>query len=222
MEWPMAQHLAAIGYVTVAVEYRLSPEALYPAAVHDIKAAIRWVKEHSPEYNIDPTKIALYGGSAGGQLAALVGVTAGISRFDGGGGDTTYSTSVQAIVDIDGVLDLADPAESGKDTGSAPPSAGKSWFGSSFRERPDLWKEASPVQHVNKRTPPIAFINSSIDRFHAGRDQMIEKLKALNIYSEVHSIPNTPHTFWMFHPWFEQTFEIVENFLDRTLKKGSR
>ncbi len=218
MEWPMAQHLAARGYVTATIEYRLSPEALYPAAVHDVKAAIRWVRKHAREYTIDPSRIALYGCSAGGQLAVLAGVTSGIPGFDGEEGDTTYSTSVQAIVDIDGILDFTHPAESGKDTGSAPPSAGKSWFGASFKERPDLWNEASPVNHVNKMTPPIVFINSSLGRFHAGRDDMMDKLQKLNISSEVHTIPNTPHTFWLFHPWFELALEYTGGFLDRILQ----
>jgi acetyl esterase/lipase len=219
MEFPMAQRLAEKGYVTATVEYRLSPEALYPAAVHDIKAAIRWMRAHASEYNIDSTRIAVYGCSAGGQLAALVGVTAGLPRFDGGEGDTAYSTAVQAIVDIDGIVDLTHPAESGKDTGSAPPSAGKRWFGVSFKERPDLWKEASPLNYVSSTTPPILFVNSSLERFHAGRDGMIEKMTALNIYSEVHSIPSTPHPFWLFHPWFAETFKYVGGFLDKTLKQ---
>lgn len=218
MEWPMARYLAGKGYVTATVEYRLSPEAAYPAAVHDIKAAIRWMKRHARQYNIDEKRIALYGCSAGGQLAALVGVTPGIPRFDGEEGDTTYPTSVQAIVDIDGILDFTDPAESGKDTGSAPPSTGKRWLGSSFRDRPDLWKDASPMNYVNKKTPPIVFINSAIDRFHAGRDEMREKMKKYDIYSEVHTIPGTPHTFWLFHPWFEETCGYVRSFLDNTLK----
>ena len=222
MEWPMARYLAGKGYVTATVEYRLSPEASYPAAVHDIKAAIRWMRRQAGQYDIDETRIALYGCSAGGQLAALVGVTSGIPRFDGEEGDTAYSTSVQAVVDIDGILDFADPAESGKDTGSAPPSAGKRWLGASFRDRPDLWKDASPLNYVNKNTPPIVFINSSIDRFHAGRDEMRERMKLLSIHSEVHTIPGTPHTFWLFHPWFEETCGYVRSFLDESLKMRER
>jgi pectinesterase len=219
MEFPMAQRLAAKGYVTATVEYRLSPEAVYPAAVHDVKAAIRWMKGHATEYNIDPAKIALCGCSAGGQLAALVGVTSGLRRLDGQEGDTSFATTVQAIVDIDGILDFTHPAESGKDTSNAPPSAGKRWFGASFKERPDLWNEASPMNYAGSGTPPILFINSSLERFHAGRDEMIKKMNALHIYSEVHLIPGTPHTFWLFHPWFNQTFKLVEGFLDRVLKK---
>jgi len=83
MQIPLAQQISARGYVTVCVEYRLSPEALYPAAVHDIKAAIRFLRAHAEEYGIDPGKIAVSGCSAGGHLAALAGMTEHIRKFDG-------------------------------------------------------------------------------------------------------------------------------------------
>ena len=122
---------------------------------------------------------------------------------------------LRGISDIDGVIDRTDPNESGKDTISSKPSSGKNWFGYSYQERPDLWKEASALNHVNQNSAPICFINSSRSRFHAGRDEMILKLNKLGICSEVHSIPNTPHEFWLFHPWFETTSRYILKFLDK-------
>jgi acetyl esterase/lipase len=219
MEWPMAQHLAADGYVTTTVEYRLSVEALYPTAVYDLKAAIRWMRANASEYNIDPDKIAVYGCSSGGELAAFLGTTGGLKRFDGSLGNLKYSSRVQAVVDVDGILDFTDPAESGKDADPKKPSAGKYWFGASYKEKPELWKEASPINYVDAKTPPILFVNSSLERYHAGRDQAIEKLNKLKIYSEVHTIPDTPHPFWLFHPWFDETFTYILKFLNKTLKE---
>ena len=218
MEWPMAQRLAANGYVTATVEYRLSMEALYPVGIHDLKAAIRWMRAHASKYNIDSRKIAVYGCSAGGELAAFLGATGDVEGFEGLLGDLNQSSSVQAVVDIDGVLDFTDPAESAKDTVPQKPSAGKSWFGASFKENPALWREASPINYVDKNTPPILFVNSSLPRYHAGRDEAIEKMKKLNIYSEVHTIPDTPHPFWLFHPWFDEAYGYIVRFLDETLK----
>ena len=222
LQVPLAQHLATAGYVAAVVEYRLSPEAHYPAAVHDVKAAIRWMRAHCGEYAIDSTRIAVSGCSAGGQLAALVGTTNGDPRFEDGGDNAGHLSNVQAIVDVDGILDFTDPAESGKDTIPGKPSAGAAWFGATYKERPELWVEASPLVHVSKTTPPIVFISSSLRRFHAGRDEMIGKLKTLNIYHEIHTVPNTPHPFWLFHPWFEPTCEYITAFLDRTLRGSSQ
>jgi BD-FAE len=87
-----------------AVEYRLSPEALYPAAVNDVKAAVRWMRAHATEYRIDTTRIAVSGCSAGGQIAALVGTTNGEKHFEGIGSNADRSSLVQAIIDMDGIL----------------------------------------------------------------------------------------------------------------------
>jgi acetyl esterase/lipase len=79
----LAGRLAAKGFVAIPVEYRLSTEALYPAAVHDVKAAIRWIRANAKKYGVDPNRIAVLGFSAGGQLAALVGTTNGQATFEG-------------------------------------------------------------------------------------------------------------------------------------------
>ena len=220
MEFPIAQFLASHGYVAATVEYRLSPEALYPAPLIDLKVAIKWLCANSDKYNIDTNKIALYGCSAGGHLAALLGtsnenptVPNYNSPFIPGSVEKNYSSRVQAIIDIDGVLDMTDPNESAKDTNSSKPSSGKKWFGFSYKENPGLWKEASALNYVNPNSAPICFINSSLPRFHAGRDEMITKLNKLGIYSEVHTIPNTPHEFWLFHPWFDDATGYILKFL---------
>ena len=218
MEWPMAQHLAAHGYVTATVEYRLSIEARYPAGVHDLKAAVRWMRANAAKYNIDPKKIAVYGCSAGGTLAAFLGTTGDLKQFEGNVGHAEMSSAVQAVVDVDGVLDFTDPAESAKDDDPKKPSAGKSWFGASYKENPNIWKEASPINYVSAKTAPILFVNSSLERFHAGRDEVIQQLNKLGIYSEVHTISDTPHPFWLFHPWFEETSGHIVQFLDKTLR----
>ena len=64
----------------------------------------------------------------------------------------------------------------------------------------------------------MLFVNSSLPRYHAGRDKAIEKMKKLGIYSEVHTIPDTPHPFWLFHPWFDEACGYIVTFLDKILK----
>lgn len=212
---PMAEKLAAKGFVTVTPEYRLSPEALYPAAVFDLKAAVRWIRANAGKYHIDKNKIAAYGCSAGGQLAALLGTTNGDKKFEGGEGNANYSSSVQAIVDVDGVVDFFGKGSEEVKNNPAKPSAAHRWFGASAKDNPQVWKDAGAYNHTNGKTPPIAFINSAVPRFHAGRDEMIRLLKKYNIYYEVHTLPNTIHTFWLFQPWFDKTLDYTKKFLDK-------
>ncbi|HWS01612.1 MAG TPA: pectate lyase [Prolixibacteraceae bacterium] len=218
MQIPMAQQIATNGYVTAAVEYRLSPEALYPAAVEDIKAAVRYLRSNAAKYSIDPDRIAVTGSSAGGQLAALTGMTADVKKFDGEGADSKVSARIQAIIDMDGILDFRDPNESAKDNDPLRPSAGAMWFGGSYREVPEKWAEASPIVYAGRNSPPVLFINSALPRFHAGRDSVIAILNKYAIYSEVHTLPDTPHPFWLFDPWFEPTVSYMVTFLDKVLK----
>lgn len=212
---PLAQQLAENGFISAAVEYRLSPEEKYPAAVNDIITSIKWLKYHSHEYNIDSSKVTLLGTSAGGHLATYVSTTWKSKSFSTPDSLDDVSARLAAVIDIDGVLDLTDPAESGKDDDPSNPSVLKRWLGYTYKEKPKLWQDVSPVNHVDEDTPPILFINSSIPRFHAGRDRMIEKMKDLNIYSEVHTLKNSPHSFWLFDQWFEPTKQYVIEFLDK-------
>ena len=212
---PMAEELAVRGYVAASVEYRLSMEALYPASVLDIKAAVRWLRSKAIHYNLDTTRIAILGCSAGGQLASLIGTTNGFGKFEGTIGNTEHSSSVQAIVNIDGLLDFTDVDSRKFDNDPIKPSAAALWFGGQFVAKPDVWKEASPITYTNEHTPPIIFINSILPHYHAGRDNMIAILDAYNIYHEQYTIPETPHPFWLFHPWYKPTIQYITDFLSK-------
>lgn len=207
----LARQLAAKGFVTATADYRLSTQSLYPAAVLDVKTAIRWLRANAETYGIDTAKIAILGFSAGGQLAALVGTTNDSELYD----ETTqkFSSRVQAIVDIDGTLAFIHP-ESGEGDDSRSISAATYWFGYSKTEKPERWHEATALNHAGKNTPPIVFINSSVARMHAGRDDMIRKLNRFGIYSEVHTFPDAPHTFMFFDPWFKPTLHYISDFLN--------
>ncbi len=210
----LAQKMAERGFVAVTAEYRLSTEALYPAALHDLKGAVRWMRANAKKYNIDPDKIASLGFSAGGQLAALLGTTNNISRLEGNAGNTSFSSKINAIVDLDGTLAFIHP-ESGEGDDSKSISAATYWFGYTKTQKSELWHEAGALNHVDKNTPPILFINSSVDRMHAGRDDMRRKLSALGIYSEVQSFPDAPHTFVLFNPWFDPVVGHITTFLQK-------
>ncbi len=214
---PLAQRLAALGYATFTAEYRLSTEALYPAAVHDLKAAVRWIRANAKKYEIDTNKIASMGFSAGGQLSALLGNTNNLPKFEGSIGNLKKSSKINAIIDIDGILAYIHP-ESGEGDDRKSISAATYWFGFSKNENPELWHEASALTHAGKNTPPTLFLNSSVDRMHAGRDDYRKKLDTFGIYSEVHTFENSPHSFCLLSPWFEPTVEFIDKFLMKVFK----
>ena len=212
--YPLAQRLADLGYVCFTPEYRLSTEALYPAAVYDLKSAVRWIRFNAKKYNVDTNKIAVLGFSAGGQLAALLGVTADNPKFEGTECNLKSLSSVKAIVDLDGTLSFIHP-ESGEGDDSKRTSAATYWFGYSKKENPKLWEEASPLTYVSKNTPPTIFINSSVDRMHAGRTDYLKVLDENHIYSEVKTFTDAPHSFPLFDPWFEPTVKYINEFLKK-------
>jgi len=213
---PLAQALVITGYMAATVEYRLSPEALYPAGVMDVKAAIQWIKRNANFYSIDTNRIAILGASAGATIATLVGNTPLHPQFHMDG-NSEVSDQVQAIVNIDGILDFTDPAESGKDNDPAKPSAAARWFGSTYREDPNLWIQASPRNYAGQHSPSTLFINSTVPRFHAGRDEYVQILSGFGTNVQVYTIPDSPHAFWLFHPWFDSTVERILLFVNTVL-----
>lgn len=218
LHYPMAQRLADLGYVCITPEYRLSTEVLYPAAVHDLKSALRWVKKNAKEFNIDTTKIAVAGHSAGGELAAMMGTTNGIAQFDGEGCFLNSTSTVQAVIDMDGILAFIHP-ESDEGDDSKRTSAATHWFGYTKEENPGLWKKGSPLTYAGKNTPPTLFINSAVARMHAGREDYISILNSHHIYSKVKTFEDAPHSFCLFEPWFEPTIKHMDQFLKKVFNQ---
>ena len=206
-----AIEMASKGHSCFNIEYRLSPEAKYPAAIFDVKKAIQYIKKNAKKFNTDTTKIAVLGCSSGGQMAALIGTTNGNSNFEDCNKKNKFSSKVNAIIDIDGVLAFKHPE-------SKEGALAGLWLGSNYEEKPIIWEQASPLAHTDKNTPPTLFINSSIPRFHAGRDDMIVILNKNRIYNEVQTIQNSPHSFWFLNPWFDETINYTTQFLDKIFK----
>lgn len=194
----MAQELASKGYVVIAVGYRLSDVAKYPAAIDDVNSALEFLKKNKKKYSVNTNKIGILGESAGAQIATLVGVKS--------------KGKIKAIVNIDGVVSFIHE-ESGKEG-----TYDAFWLGYTHKDNPEIWKDASPLEFVDKKTPPTLFINSSQPRFHAGRDDMMTKLKSYGTFTEFYEIKDTPHSFWSAEPWFTETLNLTLNFLDKTLK----
>lgn len=225
LQVPMAQQIAARGYVTIPVEYRLIPEAVYPAGLHDIKTAVRWARANASKYGIDPDRIAVSGCSAGAQLATLVGVTNGSKRHEGKGEWKKVSSDVQAVINMDGIAtfvsesNIADARERFEKKGQLPVNA--LWLGGLYEDSPENWKEASALLWATPKSAPVCFISSGLPRYSDGRDSLVEIYDSLGIYTERHRIPVDVHPFWFFNPWMNTTVEYASEFLDRMFKADS-
>jgi acetyl esterase/lipase len=159
------QQLVEQGYAVASVDYRLTAVAPFPAQVHDLKAAIRYLRARQEQLGVDARRIAIAGSSAGGHLAALVGVTGGVPELEGDVGEhLDQSSSVQAIVDLFGPTNLTTILDQ-----STPHGLGvripalQLLLGGQPEDKPELAKLASPVFHVDAADPPLLLIHGDQD-----------------------------------------------------------
>ena len=157
--------LVDAGFAIASVDYRLSPEAVFPAQVHDIKAAIRFLRKNADAHGYDPKRIATAGSSAGGHLAALVGVTNGHSVLEGDVGEHgDQSSDVQAIVSFYGASNLTTILSQSTPHGlSVRVPALELLLGGAPEEKSSLAELASPVFHVDAKDPPLFLIHGDQD-----------------------------------------------------------
>ena len=206
----MAKELASRGYAVFTPEYRLSTEALYPAAMQDITACIQWVKTNATTYHLNKNKVTVIGFSAGGQMAALLGVTAKAGKFNSP--HFSENAEVQAVVDLDGILAYIHP-ESAEGDDRKRTSAATYYFGYTKEQNPALWNEASALYKVHQDVPPYLFINSGNDRMHAGRNDFCDKLGDYGIDYQIHTFATAPHVFPLLEKWFMPVADLIDQFL---------
>lgn len=163
--WHPNRILAAVGFFTVTISYRFSGEATFPAQIHDVKAAIRWVRAHAEEYGVDPARIGIWGHSAGAHLAALAAVTAGVPELEGGCGNEGYDSSVQAAVPIAPPVDFLIDWYAVQQIPLSNDIAGLSTalLGGLPAENQGLARLASPLWHVDPTSPPHLVIHGEAD-----------------------------------------------------------
>jgi acetyl esterase/lipase len=146
--------MATNGYAVAAINYRFSQHAIFPAQIHDCKAAIRWLRAHASQYGLDANHFGAWGGSAGGHLVALLGTTAGVKELEGPGGNDNQSSRVQAVVDWYGPTDFL--TVGAKDTRNE-------LLGGDAKQNPDKAKQASPMTYVSKDAAPFLVMHGDRD-----------------------------------------------------------
>jgi acetyl esterase/lipase len=158
------------GYAVVDINYRLSGEAIFPAAVQDVKAAMRWLRANQTKYALDGQRIVACGGSAGGNLVAMLGVTGQIMDFDDPNlGNMDQPSNVQAVVDMFGPIDFLEMDAQLKESGLGSGDHGESdspeakYIGAKLSEAPLKAKQANPTTYIHPGLPPFLIQHGSKD-----------------------------------------------------------
>jgi len=207
-----AVRFADRGYVVATVSYRLSGEATFPAAVEDVKCAIRWMRAHAEELGVDPDRIAAIGGSAGGHLAMMAGYTANVPDLEGNGGHGGVSSAVQAIVNLYGPCDLT--VSDGRDEPVV-----TAFLGTTYAESPRDFERASPLFHLDRSDPPTLIIHGTVDQLVPVEqsDALAERLGGLGIPYWYDRLDGWPHTLDAAEATNARTFLLISKFLDAFL-----
>ena len=213
----VAQALASRGYVTATISYRLSGQAPFPAQIHDCKAAVRFLRCHAKEYGIDPERIGVIGHSAGGHLAALLATSGGIVELEGDGGNAAFSSAIQAAVAMGAQTDLLSPRNAGI---SASEDRGLIWrqfLTGSQSEKPNTYRLASPLTHLDKSDPPCWFITGENDDDSTRADTFRQHMNELEIQIGLTVIPSAPHSFLVQQTWFDLMLNKADEFFKTNL-----
>lgn len=208
IDHPLASRLAEGGVCVFCVEYRLSGEAQYPAAVVDINAALAWIGERADSLGVDLGRLTVAGTSAGGQLAALIGATNGtVGKFVGPG---VAVPRIVRVIDIDGVLAFIHPDSSEGIDKPGKLSSATRWLGTPMAADSALWREASALSHIGEWSADrFLFINSGQKRFSAGQGEAVAALESFGKSVSERKFDGTPHTFWLFEPWAESVATLI-------------
>jgi acetyl esterase/lipase len=212
--YPLLTHLAARGWVCVAINYRLGPRSVWPDQLVDVLQAVGWVRANIAAYGGDPGFIAITGGSAGGHLCALASLAAGDPEFQPGFEDV--DTSVQAAVPFYGVYDFTNVEDA--EWGEAEKFLERFLFKTRLAEDRDRWERASPIHRVREDAPPFFVIhgtNDSLAPIEQAR-RFVEQLRMHSANSVVFAeLPRAQHAFDIYSSIrATHTVHAVERFLD--------
>jgi acetyl esterase/lipase len=199
--------MARFGFVCVCAEYRLSGEAPWPAQIHDVKAALRWMRTSAADLGIDARRIAVSGNSAGAHLALMIAATPNVAKFEGEGGHAGFDTSCGAVVAIYPPTQLRSGLEG---------PVQRLFGGRTSRELEDA---ASPITYAHREFPPTLLIHGNADATVSvdASFSMYQALAAAGAPVELHVYDGAPHAFDAAPDFGRQVIDIMALFLDRKI-----
>ena len=189
----MATRLAEHGYVAATVSYRFAPQFPFPAAVNDVKAAVRFLRANAKQFHVDADHIGALGGSAGGHLVLFLGLTAGVPEFEGDGPNRQFSSRVQAVADYYGPTDFTQSYAKSVDAAEVLPLFLK---GDLVHQRPAHIR-ASPLNWVTPDAAPILALHGTDDKYVAYEQSvwLLERLLGAGVPAELETLPGAGHGF---------------------------
>jgi acetyl esterase/lipase len=219
----LCKRLADQGYVAVTVTYRLAPKYPFPAAVFDVKEAVRWLRANAGQYHVDPDRIAALGGSAGGHLALFLGVTGDVKQFDPpadealkGAAESGISTRVQCVVSYYGPSDFTKSYGKSVDAAEVLPL----FLGGDLEHERHRHILASPLYWVTPEAPPTLLLQGTEDKYvnHEQAVWMRDHLKAADVEVDLQSLEGAGHGFKGDDA--KKADAAAVDFLDKHLKQG--
>jgi acetyl esterase/lipase len=199
--------LARAGWLTVACEYRLSPQARWPEHLHDVKAALRWIRTQAGELAIDPDRVVTSGNSAGAHLALMLAGTPGVAELEGEGGHAGERTDVAACCAIYPPTDMEQAVHLITDQPSA-----------------DVARQASPLTWVSPEFPPTLLVHGAADQVVSASHSraMYDSLRRARVPVDLHIFADQPHAFDAAPPYGRRVLDELLFFLDRYVPERPR
>lgn len=190
---PLIMKLAERGYVAATVSYRLSPRHQFPAPVEDVKAAVRFLRANASKYGLDPDRIGAMGGSAGGHLALMLGLTADIREFDGSGPNLDQSSRVQCVVNYFGPTDFTKSYGKSVDAAEVLPL----FLGGDLEHERAAHFKSSPLNWVSPNAAPVLSIHGTKDRYVAYEHSvwLTDRLRSAGVEAELLGLDGADHGF---------------------------
>lgn len=208
----LAQH----GYLCISINYLLGKKGgtpVWPQNLYDCKSAVQFLRQNADRYHVNPNYIGVIGGSAGGHLAAMVGLTGPDAGLEPPGPYNNISSRVQAVIDLYGITNVM----------TWPKGSAQDVLGAAKDQNPNLWKLASPVNQVTPDDPPFLILHGTADKTVAYQQsvELHKKLRGKNVPSQLILIYDAPHTFRL---WAQQRdlMPMIINFFDRHLKPNTQ
>jgi gluconolactonase len=213
----LALQLAARGFVTAAIEYRLGGEARFPAAIHDCNAAVRFLRANARRFHVDPDRIGAVGGSAGGHLVGLMATGSDDPALQGDGGYPDRSSRLQAAIVMAGPMQIATGSVAERSLSDPEASNSVRWIGGNVNENPDGYHLADAYEHITADDPPLLFMSGELD--HPERNQPSrDRLTEVGVETGLNVYPDGKHGCWNQLPWFDTMVDDMESFFSEHLR----